>query len=92
MAKKVYEVKFQKKKQAETLADYVPGHNYLGKEKKSVIVKAKNKDKVRDMIDRAADECLYFEDDRYIGEEGEEFTIKKIADSVEEYEEEEEER
>ncbi len=87
MKKKIYKLKFDTKESVDAFVDLLPDTS-LGDKKKSVFVKAKNKDGVRNMIERAERKSTRPDspiDGYCFGWEGTNYSIKKIADSYEEF-------
>ncbi len=87
--KKVYKIKFDVKESKEAFSDLMYD-KCLGDKKKTVFVEAKNKDGVRDMIEKAERKSTGY-DSNYeycFGFEGTNYTIKKVADSYEEFKDE----
>ncbi len=79
---KLYKIKFegeQPKKARKEFEDYNYFDDYfIDSKKKSVIVKAKNKDKVRDIIETTERKTAYC-----FGSENEDYFIKKLKDKDE---------
>ena len=88
MSKKIYKIKFVDKEQTEKFVKNLESftdERILKEKKKSVIVAAKDKDAVRDMIVKAERFDSYYGNGYCFGEEDEDYFIKKVADSKEEY-------
>lgn len=87
MKKRIYKLKFDTKESVDAFIDLLPDTS-LGDKKKSVFVKAKNKNGVRNMIERAERKSTGY-DSNYeycFGFEGTNYKIKKVADNYEEFE------
>lgn len=88
MPKKIYKIKFVDKEQTEKFVKNLESftdERILKEKKKSVIVAAKGKDAVRDMIVKAERLDSHYGSGYCFGEEDEDYFIKKVADSKEEY-------
>jgi hypothetical protein len=88
MSKKIYKIKFVDKEQTEKFVKNLESftdEKILKEKKKSVIVAAKDKDAVRDMIVNAERLDSHYGSGYCFGEEDEDYFIKKVADSKEEY-------
>ena len=94
MAKKIYKIKFDDKEQTEIFTKWFNEFlrddygKILKEKKKSVVVAAKDKDEVRDMIVRVERIDSHYGYGYCLGTEDEDYFIKKVADSKEEYKEE----
>lgn len=85
--KKIYKIKFDNKKVVKHFTSDILSTCHKSPildEKKKSIIKAENKEKARDIVDDAKRYGLYYFD-YYYGVEDIDYTIKKIADSEEEY-------
>lgn len=75
--KNIYKIKFADKESKEEFVKYTDKDIFLKERKKSVTVKAKNKDKVRDMIENAERTSYHYGEGYCFGEENEDYKIKK---------------
>ncbi len=87
---KVYKLKFlgaEPKEAKKEFVKYNDGKDFLlDDKKKSVVIKAHDKDEVREMIARTERESSYCDYGYCFGVEDEDFSIKKVADDEEDYE------
>ena len=87
---KVYKLKFlggEPKEAKKEFVKYNEGKDFLlDDKKKSVVIKAHDKDEVREMIARTERESSYCDYGYCFGVEDEDFSFKKVADDEEDYE------
>ncbi len=85
MSKKIYKIKFVDKEQTEKFVKNLKSftdEKILKEKKKSVIVSAKDKDAVRNMIANVERLDSHYGSGYCFGEEDEDYFIKKVAEEI----------